>query len=826
MTRMLKISSIAILFTGLIISKTFSQIVVKRSQAVRTNAAIKIDGNLSEAAWKTSPVFTDFIEFRPKPGRLEDHETRTEMYILYDNTSIYVAGYCHERSKDSVARELVGRDKIGSSDFAGIIVDTYNDKINGSEFFVTPYGEQYDAKVSTPDPNSNNGGEDNSWNAVWESAAKVQPDGWTFEMRIPYSALRFSSKENQTWGLNFMRRRSKTGQQSTWNVLDINKNGLMNQEGEWTGIQNIKPPLRLSFSPYFSTYVNHYPYHTPGVKDWTSSVNGGMDVKYGINSSFTLDMTLVPDFGQVQSDNQVLNLTPFEVKYNENRPFFTEGLELFNKGGLFYSRRVGGVPIHHDDLVYNTNEHIVLNPTESKLINATKISGRTAKGLGIGFFNALTQPMYATVEDDKGNARQIQTNPLTNYNILVLNQSLKNNSALSLVNTSVIRKGTDYNADAAAVVYDYNDKKAMYSGQGKVSVSNLSYVHGKNVTGYSHNLSFGKSGGVFNYNVSQQLIDDKYDINDLGILFFNNFLEHDFYVGGRWTKPTNWYNSIYINNLVAYVKRYNPSTYQSLAENFNINGQLKNLMYYELDAGYSFKGNDFYEPRVAGRFFKSPATITFGAFINTNQSKKYQVNGGIFYASSNMFSRKNYNLNLRNSYRFTDKFSLGLSSNYHPVTNDAGFADIVGNDVIFSRRNVKTIENIFNAKYNWDKRSGITFRARHYWSKVQPQEFFTLQQDGSLMKNSTYTNNLDNNLNIFNIDMVYTWEFAPGSFINIVYKNSVYTGDQKVYNTYLYNFKNTLNAPQNNNLSFKIIYYLDYLKLKRKDKQVANKAAI
>lgn len=800
----------------------YSQIPIRRSNATRTNAVIKIDGSLSETAWKTSPVFTNFTEFRPTPGRKEDSAIRTEIYFLYDNTSVYVGGYCHERTKDSVSRELVGRDKIGSSDFAGIIIDTYNDKINGTEFFVTPYGEQFDAKVSPADPNGNNGGEDKSWNAVWESEAKVVSDGWTFEMRIPYSALRFSSKDVQTWGLNFIRTRSKTQQSFTWNPLDINKNGFINQEGELTGIENIKAPLRLSFSPYFSTYVNHYPNNTKGVKDFTSSVNGGMDVKYGINSSFTLDMTLVPDFGQVQSDNQVLNLTPFEVKYNENRPFFTEGTELFNKGALFYSRRIGGVPIHHNNLVYNNNEHLVLNPTESKLINATKISGRTAKGLGIGFFNALTQPMYATVEDNNGNSRKIETNPLTNYNIVVLNQSLKNNSALSFVNTSVIRQGQDYNADVAAAIYDYNDKKAMYSGTAKFSVSNLSYFGGKNVTGYSHNLSFGKSGGVFNYNVAQQLIDDKYNINDLGILFNNNFLEHDFYLGGRWTKPTKWYNSIYVNNMVSYINRYNPSTYQSLNEQFNISGQLKNLMYYELDAGYNFTGNDFFEPRVAGRFFKSPAVLSFGAFINTNQSKRYRINGGISYSSSNLFSRRNYNINIRNTFRFTDKFSIGLSTNYQFIQNDAGFAAIVGNDVIFSRRNVRTVENIFSAKYNWNKRSGITIRARHYWSKVEPQEFFALQNDGSLLKNNSFTNNLNNNLNIFNIDMVYTWEFAPGSFVNIVYKNSVFSGNQLVYDTYIRNFKNTLNSPQNNNLSFKIIYYLDYLKLRKKNKVVAN----
>src|SRR6185369_4404822 len=154
-------------------------------------------------------------------------------------------------------------------------------------------------------------------------------------------------------------------------------------------------------SPYFSTYVNHYPYNKPGIENITTSFNGGMDVKYGINQAFTLDVTLIPDFGQVQSDNHVLNLTPFEVKYNENRTFFTEGTELFNKGNLFYSRRIGGEPLHlyeAGDQLTGT-EHIINNPTETKLLNAIKISGRTKSKLGIGIFNAITKPMYATIED-------------------------------------------------------------------------------------------------------------------------------------------------------------------------------------------------------------------------------------------------------------------------------------------------------------------------------------------------------------------------------------------------------------------------------------------
>src|SRR5579875_143440 len=373
----------------------FSQSAPRKIIAKRTNAVIKIDGVLDDAAWKDAPAALGYTEFRPTPFRPEDSANRTEVYMLYNNEGIYLGGYCHERTKDSIAAELNGRDGFGNNDFIGFVFDTYKDHINAFEYFVTPLGEQMDARMS-PNPNGNS--EDFTWNAVWKSAAQIHDDGWSFEIFLPFSAIRFSKKPLQDWGMNITRRRQKTGQQVVWNPVDPNVNGFLTQEGYWTGLQNINPPLRLQFSPYFSVYANHYPFNQPGEKNWTSSVNGGMDLKYGISQAITLDMTLIPDFGQVQSDNQVLNLSPFEVKYNENRSFFTEGTELFTKGNLFYSRRVGGTPLHYYDVQDTTglyphiraDEHFISNPTETKLINATKISGRLQSGLGIGFFNAIT----------------------------------------------------------------------------------------------------------------------------------------------------------------------------------------------------------------------------------------------------------------------------------------------------------------------------------------------------------------------------------------------------------------------------------------------------
>lgn len=827
----LKVYFILSVFTGLYFNAAAQP---KHLTAARTEASFKIDGNLDEAGWKTAPLATNFTELRPNTFRKEDTANRTEIFILYNNQGMYIGGYCHENNKDSIATELVGRDNAGNNDFIGIVLDTYLDKLNGFEYFVTPLGEQMDAKI-TPQ-NSEGNSEDLAWNSVWQSASKLQKDGWSFEMFLPFSAIRFSKKDIQLWGLNIIRKRTKSGQQLFWNPIDPQKNGFLTQEGLLTIPDKILPPVRLSFSPYFSSYVNHYPYNTTGVKNTTFAINGGMDVKYGINESFTLDATLVPDFGQTQSDNQVLNLSPFEVKFNENRTFFTEGTELFNKGNLFYSRRIGEQPIHRNEISGQLlgTERIISNPSETKLLNATKISGRTKNKLGIGIFNAVSQTMYATVEDDKGNKRKIETNPLTNYNIIVLDQSLKNNSSVTLINANVLRSGKDYDANVTAGLFDFFDKKNKWNLYGNAYSSTLFST--KNITGFKYGGGFGKVSGKFIFNTSTQVIDNKFDPNDLGIQFFNNNILTNIYAGYHITKPTKYYNRWFNNFNINYNQLFTPRAFQSLRFRYNSNFQLKNLWWVGMFINAGPMGNDFYEPRVEGRVFKSPAQYTHGLFIETNNAKKYSVSLTAMLGNIYLLNSKEFYAEIVQSMRFNNKFSIEHYLSLNPITNDVGFPSsnndngnngiYDANTLLFGRRNRMTIENRIKFKYSFNNKMFITMRLRHYQGRVNYLEFYTLEPQGSLAKipsGSTpieqYISNnhrFNNNYNIFNVDAVYSWRFAPGSEFNIVWKSAGNTFERDVVNNYLKNFNHTIAAPQNNSISLKVLYYLDYLQLKNK----------
>jgi hypothetical protein len=792
--------------------------------AQRTSGKIKIDGIPNEPAWKDGAVMTDLVEFRPTAGRIEEHANRTIAYLMYDDEGIYFGGFCYERTKDSIATELAGRDGFGTNDYLGIIFDTYRDKLNGFEYFVTPLNEQWDAKMNPPSMNSDM--EDFTWNAVWQSGAVITDSGWSFEMFIPFSAIRFGKKDVQDWGFNITRRRRKTEQQYTWNPIDPNVNGFLTQEGIWKGLSNIKPPLRLQFSPYLSFYENHYPYNLPGVKNWSNQVNGGMDLKYGINQAFTLDATLIPDFGQVQSDNQVLNLTPFEVKYNEYRPFFTEGTELFSKGNLFYSRRIGGQPIHMYDVYNDTsvNETVVKNPAESKLINATKISGRTQSGLGIGILNAVTRQQYATIENtNTKEQRKIITDPVTNYNIIVLDQTLKHNSSVSFINTDVWRSGKDYDANVSAGLFELNDKTNTYNLGGKFAVSNLiNYLPGnKTQTGFSHEIHFNKTSGNFNFQFSQERTDDKFNSDDMGYFTNNNFLNHYIYLGYHWIKPKDWWNRINLNfnNTLSYLsKKITPvkETYQYDKINVNANVQSKKLWYLGLFLGYSFKQNDFYEPRTTGWFFKRGAIIEIESWFESNDSKKYTYSVDISARSGvHFYNYVSLNLMTVHAYRFNNKLSVSQNIAFMPSYNDMGYTYVDGSaDINFAKRDVNTIEHTVSAKYNFTNKMGITCRIRHYVSSVKNKEFFLLQHDGNLLANTGFHPNANQNVNYFNVDMVYTCEFAPGSFLNIVWKDASQNFTNEVQKGYFKNLTNVVSENSNNNFSLKIIYFLDYLKLK------------
>lgn len=804
---------------------------IKKIVIKKATSPVKIDGEINEPAWKNATVADQYIEQQPKPFVPEGSANRTESYLLYSNEGVYIGGYLHERTKDSIAAELTGRDGFGNNDFFGVAFDTYQDKLNGFEYIITPLNEQWDSKVS------NGGNEDFSWNAVWQSAVKMHDDGWSFEIFIPYSAIRFGKKKIQDWGMNLFRQRKKCGEKFFWQSLDPNKNGFLTQEGTLAGFEDIKPPLRLQLSPYFSTYYNHGGEENFGTKDGVS-VNGGADIKYGINQAFTLDMTLIPDFGQVQTDDEVLNLSPFERKYAENRPFFTEGTELFNKGNLFYSRRIGGSPLHQYDFSVGAGETVVENPAKSKLINAIKVSGRTQKGLGIGVLNAITKPQYAVIEDAAKNRRKVETDPLTNYNVFVLDQTLKHNSSISFVNTSVLRSGSDYDADVMKGMFDFNDKTNTWNFGGGLSLSNK-ISKTQTITGYNHNLYFGKVSGRFNFNISHELLNDKYDKRDLGFFNNNNTMTNDLFAAYYWNTPKKWYNRKNINAELFYARpvtaidflKRKKFMFGTIDFFSNAYAQTKKLWEFSANLHIGTEYDDYYESRDLGRVWRNKGSKGIDLYAQTNTAKKFSGWVEVFTGTGGAFKRTSFSPSVSFKVRFSSKFSIQETVNVNHDRDAAGFADLkdMGNvaldTIVFSRRNIDGVENVLAVKYSINNKMSINLRLRHSYTKVAPQQLYLLGTDGYLTEDHSANrkpSDYNQNYNFISGDMSYNWQFAQGSFITVAWKDIGQQSGNLFFRNYFKNLGKVTSEDQYTSFSVKFIYFLDYVTLRNKMKAKKN----
>ena len=810
----------------------------RQLQALRITETIKLDADLNEPAWQRAPLAGQFIEQRPTPGRPEKHPT--EVRVLYDDAALYVGAIMHDVSQDSIFRELSQRDDLGNTDFFGVFLDTYRDKLNGYGFIVSAGGVQLDARYS---PAS---GEDSNWNAVWESRTALRGTDWVAEIRIPYSAIRFSKAEEQLWGLNFMRQRRSSNQQFFWNEVKPEVDGFVNQWGELRGVRDIKPPLRLSLTPYVSSYLNHYPYNEQGKRNASTTFNGGADVKWGINESFTLDATLVPDFGQVQSDNQVLNLSPFEVKYNENRPFFTEGTELFNKGGLFYSRRVGAQPVGFGDLdgQLRPGETVVSNPGITRLLNATKVSGRTSKGLGVGVFNAVSRAMYATVRDSADQERDVLTQPLANYNIVVLDQSLKNNSYVSLINTNVTRAGQTYDANVTGGLFRFADKAIKYAVDGQVNYSRRrgnqfnSDAAINDQDGYKYQVGISKISGNFTWRAIQGIESDRYNPNDLGILFGNNNITQGVNFSYNKYKPFWKVNNLYTYWGVDHSLLYKPTRYQSADVYAGLNTTFtKRLLSVGVNLDLNPTTHDFYEPRtfpLGAYYVRVPANVGLNAYLSSDYRKKFALDVSVAareYALDTRLPRPRrdgYGLALGLRYRVSNQLSFRYEPEWNLRGNQIGYVnggmdsseplDVPYlQDIILGRRRVSTYTNTLSAAYTFSNRMSFTLRTRHYTSNVRYLAFSRLLPDGA-EEAVVYQRNRDNTFNAFNVDAVFSWWFRPGSQILVVWKNagSTYLDGNEATPLYFRNLQNTVNTPHNNSLSIKVLYYLDYLALRPK----------
>lgn len=796
----------------------FAQHAKREMSITRISEPPKIDGVIFDSIWNVVPVVSDFIQYEPLNGAKPSF--KTEVQIAYDDDAVYVAAKMFDPEPDKIKANLGERDSWQStnSDLFTIFINPFNDGINAVEFMVSASGVQSDGKHS-----GNNG--DPNWDAVWESEVKLTDFGWSLEMKIPYAALRIPKMDSQVWGMHFFRFIQRFREWSSWTYVDIKSNGIVHQTGLVNGIKDVKHPMRLSLTPYTSAYLEHNT-----VRGWGTDFNVGMDLKFGINESFTLDMTLIPDFGQVQADDKVLNLSPYEVNYGEKRQFFMEGTELFGKGGIFYSRRIDHTPKNYysvGDSISGTRDTLLSNPSTTGLINATKISGRTSKGLGIGVFNAFTGAAYAQVQDSvTGEIRKIRTQGFTNYNMLVFDQNLPNNSSISFANTRMNQYQDEYLAQVSAIDLNLKNKANSYSFFGRAAMSQLYDKSLKPDLGYMYFVELEKSKGNFRWELWQSVESDTYNPNDMGFLQANNEFNTGADVSYSVYEPIWKLRSMHSSFDFSVNYLYAPREFTSMNLYYSLRGTFEDS---QLSFGYSsfmnpVDGYDYFEPRIWGWKYRDPAAYELGGWISSDYRKTFALDLRLYYSAKSKHSERNViNYTISPRIRLNSKMLMIYSFNQRSQKNDYGFvtyADMGDNtyQISFGNRSVETITNQFELKYTFTNKMALNFRLRHYWSQVDYYDFHVLQSDGSLgeaLGYETYSDKYNFNYNAFNINLNFVWHFAPGSDLSVVWKNSIETNHNEAAENYFSNLRNTLDSDQVNSFSIKMIYYLDYQYIKK-----------
>ena len=808
------------LFLFFSISLNYSQdrkeIEVKRFQTPPV-----IDGKLNDLHWLNSNPAKNFERWMPNNGSKEKKGYENLVYMGYDDNNIYIAGIL--KNPNTIPIELSQRDNIWdvNAETFFVSINTYDDNINYQGFQVTSAGTQGDMYTSVEMSPT-----DWDFDTVFESKVSINDNNWTLEMKIPFSALRFPSKNIQNWGINFGRKIVESGEVYTWNFVDQINSVYAESMGLVKGIEGVTPPIRLFFYPYAQTSVDFKNGNNP-----LNAYSAGMDLKYGINNSFTLDATLIPDFGQVAFDEKELNLSPFEQKFDENRAFFTEGSQLFKKadtggfrgGNFFYSRRIGDDISLNLEEVIDDNEEIINYDTKAKLINSIKLTGTTDSGLSIGIINSITDKAYANIRNI--NSKEIIKKliaPLTNYNVLSLSQTALNEySTFSFLNTNVNR-GSDFNnSNNSALVINLFDNKRKFNFNASVFQSNSKSF--SETKGFRGGISLSELTGSLRFDIGWNGVDSNYYQNDLG--YYN--LRND---QRLWTRikymtfePSKLFEKIEGYLWMSERSRFFPKILKSRGARIGIEVISLNLEQIKASFDYTSKYKDFEETRKEDFFIYQPAEYELEFSYRSDTRKKLVYGSGIehSYGVNEQFNEDSSETEIEfySGYRLSNQFKVELGISNGISKNEIGYVFDENDDIYFGNRKVKFTENNISLNYNFDSYKSLSLKLRQFWSSaLYKDDFFKLKSDGNRSVSDKNTSDYDpnTNFNLWNLDLSYDWEFAPGSKITFLYRNNIFSEDNLSGISYYKSTKELFEKPINHQLSLRINYFIDFNLLKKK----------
>jgi len=637
----------------------------------RLQGSITLDGIPSEEAWNAVEWTGDFIQLRPNEAKGPSEQTRFK--ILYDKEFLYIAYNCLDRHPDSIIRRMDRRDQF-PGDWIEIDIDSYHDHRTAFSFTISASGVRGDEFVSSDGNNW-----DANWNPIWFAKTHIDSSGWTAELKIPFSQIRYNNEPDKTWGIEVSRRFFRKEEISCWQYIPQNSGVWVSRFGELRGLKDIPMHRQVEIAPYVTGQVEKYQKEegNPFAKGYDHKLNGGVDGKFAVTNDLILDFTVNPDFGQVEADPSQVRIDGFQSFFEERRPFFMESRNIFDyqltgseAGGdydadlLFYSRRIGSAPHGYPDT--STGEHVKM-PLNTSILGAAKFSGKTKKGWSIGVLESITQKEMATV-DHSGERRKELVEPLTSYFVGRLQKDIKEGNTIIGGIFTGVNRGEGLNDQLHRSAYSggidflqYFKKRTLYL-KGKVVFSRVegsksailntqtAFEHlfqrygGREfsldsnrtaLTGTGGTISFGKVGGrsgkwgeVFKFETGVTLRSPQLELNDIGFMLAANEINHYTWAGFHFQKSFLFFRQARLNynhwSRWDYGGRF---LYQAF--NFNSHATFNNN--WQMGTGTTWNPYEVSNNALRGTTaFRRPAAITHNLYINSDYRKKAYINFSVF----------------------------------------------------------------------------------------------------------------------------------------------------------------------------------------------------
>jgi uncharacterized protein DUF5916/cellulose/xylan binding protein with CBM9 domain len=767
--------------------------------------AVKVDGELNDAIWQAVPPIKEFLQREPREGAAPTFET--EARVAYDATALYIA----VQAFDSDPKRIVGirtrRDEGSPSDWISVLVDSFHDRRSAFEFDVNPAGVKQDSYWFN---DTNN---DPGWDAVWDVAVSRSERGWRAEFRIPFSQLRYRPSETSTFGLAIIRKVGRLNETVTWPLLSKSANGYVSSFGELAGLRLESSPKRLEVVPYLVADVTTQPGEPGNPLVNTTDPDGslGLDLKYALRPGLTLTGTINPDFGQVEADPAVVNLSAFETFFSERRPFFVEGGGIFsfdidcndgNCSGLFYSRRIGRTPRGQPDVPDGGYSSA---PNQTTILGAAKLTGRMGN-FSVGALNAVTAGEDAVIVNGAVQTRQT-IEPLTNYSVVRARREFSNQSSLGFMTTFTNRNldastrflpgqaytggldgdwrlgpkyairgflaGSTVHGDPLAI--DDLQRNNVHSFQ-RPDSDHLTYDPTRtSMNGYGGSVSMSKIAGarmVFSSNFGFK--SPGFEINDVGFMQRADQRSMSNWMQIRYDKPSQkWLRSF----------RYNLNQWASwnydgdrLSSGYNVNAHAVFKNNWATGTGGNINPQPFDDRATrGGPGVYGNAQRSIWAYLESDQ--RPAVSMGVFTFNSTdgkgtSFHDVNPNVSYRPSSFLKASVGLHLSLNHDEsqwveATDDGRY--------VFARIDQKTVGIQTRLNYTVTPNLSIQLYAEPFVSAGGYSNFKELVDGRSKSyegryKPTVYAGNPDFNYRSFRTTNVLRWEYKPGSTLFVVWQ--------------------------------------------------------